>query len=109
MIDNPRQVACLIGALRSSLPILAVMTPECVAMFRKETGEPNIPALCKVTQIHYAGDEGGIVCGFEVDYKIGERALFTSITHLQFDPRSELSREIVGYQKHRKKRLRRAA
>ena len=33
--------------------------------------------------------------------------VFTSITHLRFDPRIALAREIVAYQRHRTKRLRR--
>jgi hypothetical protein len=32
---------------------------------------------------------------------------FTSITHLRFDPRLPLAREIAAYQTHRVKRLRR--
>ena len=33
-------------------------------------------------------------------------AVYTSITHLRFDPRLPLAREITAYQKHRVKRLR---
>ena len=36
-------------------------------------------------------------------------AVFASITHLRFDPRLSVSREIIAYQKHRVKRLRRHA
>ena len=109
MIDNANQVARLLDKLKTSLPIPAVMTPELVAMFRKETGEPDVPASCRIVQIHYLGDEGGIVCGLEFEREIEGRALFVSITHLRFDPRSGLGREIVAYQKHRTRRLRRAA
>ena len=105
MIDNVRQTVRLIGKLKSSLPVPAVMTPECLDKFCKETGEAGLSPLCMVTQIHYLGDEGGIICGLEVNREIGDRALYVSITHLRFDPRSKLAREIFAYQKHRTKRV----
>jgi hypothetical protein len=52
------------------------------------------------------GDEGGIVCKLDLGSNAGMKA-FTSITHLRFDPRLPLAREISVYQKHRVKRLRR--
>jgi hypothetical protein len=52
------------------------------------------------------GDEGGIVCKLDLGSTV-EKAAFTSITHLRFDPRLPLAREITAYQKHRVKRLRR--
>ncbi len=36
-----------------------------------------------------------------------ETAAFASITHLRFDPRLPIARDIAVYQKHRVKRLRR--
>jgi hypothetical protein len=65
-----------------------------------------MPASCSVTWISYAGDEGGIVCRLEAAAET-TKAVFASITHLRFDPRLPLAREIVAYQKHRVKRLRR--
>ena len=53
------------------------------------------------------GDEGGIVCKLDLGREDGAKAFFVSITHLVFDPRTPLAREIAAYQKHRLKRLRR--
>jgi hypothetical protein len=58
-----------------------------------------------VTWISCAGDDGGIVCRLEAAAETAE-AVFASITHLRFDPRPPVTREIVAYQKHRVKRLR---
>ena len=66
----------------------------------------EIPSVCSVTWISYAGDEGGIVCRLEFGQET-EKAVFASITHLRFDPRLPLARDITDYQKHRVKRLRR--
>ena len=52
------------------------------------------------------GDEGGILCKLDLGAD-AENVAFLSITHLRFDPRLPLAREINVYQKHRVKRLRR--
>ena len=59
-----------------------------------------------VTLLHYMGDEGGILCKLDLGPDM-ENAAYVSITHLRFDPRLPLAREINAYQKHRVKRLRR--
>jgi hypothetical protein len=107
MIDHPDQVERLMERLSAALPIPARVTPEVQLALKKERGVA-MPPNCSVTWISYAGDEGGIVCRVEADIEKTE-AVFASITHLRFDPRLPLSREITAYQKHRVKRLRRHA
>ena len=53
-----------------------------------------------------AGDEGGIMCKLDFGPAQGN-AIYTSLTHLHFDPRLPLARDITAYQKHRVKRIRR--
>jgi hypothetical protein len=105
MIDRPDQVERLMERLSAALPVPARVTPEVQLALKKERGVA-MPPNCSVTWISYAGDEGGIVCRVEADIAKTE-AVFASITHLRFDPRLPLSREIIAYQKHRVKRLRR--
>ena len=104
MIDHPEQVERLMERLGTALPIPAHLTPEVQMTLRRQRGV-TVPADCSVTWISYAGDEGGIVCRLEAPTETAE-AVFASITHLRFDPRLPLTREIVAYQKHRVKRLR---
>jgi len=105
MIDRPEQVERLMERLGDALPIPARLTPEVQVTLREQRGV-TIPANCSVTWISYGGDEAGIVCKLEAAAETAE-AVFASITHLRFDPRLPLTREIVAYQKHRVKRLRR--
>ena len=93
--------------LGATLPIPARVTPELQATLHKQRGVA-LPASCCVTWISYAGDEGGIVCQLEAEADAAE-VVFASITHLRFDPRLPLAREIAAYQRHRVKRLRRQA
>jgi hypothetical protein len=105
MIDHPDQVERLMRRLSAALPIPARMTPEMQTILHQQRGRA-MPATCSVTWISYAGDEGGIVCRLEAAAETAE-AVFASITHLRFDPRLPLAREIVAYQEHRVKRLHR--
>jgi hypothetical protein len=105
VIDHPDQVGRLMERLGAALPIPARATPELQTTLRTQNSIA-LPADCRVTWVSYAGDEGGIICKLEGASEITE-AVFASITHLRFDPRLPVAREIATYQKHRVKRLRR--
>jgi hypothetical protein len=105
MIDHPDQVERLMDRLGAALPIPARVTPELQTILREQRGV-TVPASCRVTWISYAGDEGGIVCQLDTGADTTD-AVFTSTTHLRFDPRTAFAREIAAYQRHRTKRLRR--
>ena len=106
MIDHPEQVARLMERLDAALPIPARLTPEAQVTLRRQRGV-TMATDCTVTWISYAGDEAGIVCRLDLTADPADAAVFASITHLRFDPRLTLAREIIAYQKHRVKRLRR--
>jgi hypothetical protein len=105
VIDNPAQADRLLDKLRAALPLSARVTPELAATLRVQNPESQIPTSCLITWVSYAGDEGGIVCRLDFGPEI-ENA-FVSITHLRFDARLSVARDIAAYQKHRVKRLRR--
>lgn len=104
MIDNPDQLERLLPKLQAALPLPARITPELAATLLENRPAAEIKSACSVTWISYAGDEGGIMCKLSFGNE-SEHGVFTSITHLRFDPRLPLSREIAAYQKHRVKRL----
>jgi hypothetical protein len=108
MIDNAEKTERLLASLQTALPIPARVTPELAAALKSQNPASEIPSACSVTWISYAGDEGGIVCRVEFGRET-EKAVFASITHLRFDPRLSLTRDIAAYQKHRVKRLRRGS
>ena len=79
-----------------------------MALLKEQAAGIDLPPSCQITGIHYAGDEGGIVCKLDFGNELEQKVLFASITHLAFDRRLPLAREIAGYQKHRLKRVQRA-
>lgn len=52
------------------------------------------------------GDEGGFLCELDFGHRGTKAATFVSITHLTFDRKDPLWREIEDCKKHRIKRLR---
>ena len=49
------------------------------------------------------------MCKLDFGQEDTDQAFFVSITHLTFDRRLPLAREIAAYQKHRVKRIRRSS
>lgn len=105
VIDNLAQTGCVLCKLEESLPLAARATPELAASIRWQSGGIEVSSSCRVTRVHYLGDEGGILCHLAFDRDTGPRAFIVSITHLLFDRGNPLAREIASYQKHRVKRL----
>jgi hypothetical protein len=68
-----------------------------------EVDQAALGRVATITAVNYAGDEGGIMCRLEIPPT--ENAVYVSITHLRFDPRLPVAREITAYQKHRVKHL----
>jgi len=105
MIDDPKKTEFLIGALKESIPFTARMTPELVGELSKDALQTPIPAEGKVVQIFYTGDYGGILCALEIAGLDPKKQCIASITHLRFDRKTPLFREIEAYQRHRVKKL----
>lgn len=104
VIDNPIQMRRLLALLHDEIPLPARATPELAAMLKTQN-IANADSTAIITAVNYAGDEGGIMCRLEIS--ANENAVHVSITHLRFDPRLPLAREITAYQKHRVKHLKR--
>ena len=108
MIDNPLQADLLMAKLKAALPLPARAAPLMLAQLQEQAPGLDLSPQCQITGIHYAGDEGGIVCKLDFGTEDTDPVFFVSITHLSFDRRLPLAREIAAYQKHRVKRLRRS-
>lgn len=105
MIDDPVKVVQLVSKLRGALPLAASATPSLAALMREQVPEAKIERHLSVMRVDYAGDDGGIICRFEVDEGTRTQTFWVSITHLAFNRRAPFAREIAAYQKHRTKRL----
>ena len=109
MIDDPEKTDHLMAELESSLPLEARLQQHVKSALSKQSPDIAIPDRCNVTKLFYMGDEGGIVCGLDVGGPVTKTPFIVSITHLAFDRRSPLFRQMEAYQRHRVKKLKQQA
>jgi len=109
VIDNPLQTELLLAKLKAAVPLSATVRPSMLAQLQEQVPDLALPPRSQITWIHYAGDEGGIVCKLDFGIEDDQAVFVVSITYLTFDRRLPLAREIAAYQKHRVKRLRRGS
>ena len=107
MIDDPVEVVFLVSALREAVPLTARPTRRLAAVIREQRPDWSPARLCQVSEVSYAGDEGGIMCRLAVGDADAAQVFYVSITHLTFDRRCPLERPIARYQRHRNKRIKR--
>lgn len=107
MIDDLRTIESLMERMRAALPMRAHVGRDVLRALRRETPEASLSHRCVVTEIRYAGDEGGILCTLEFDDHASKEVYIVSITHVTFERRNTLWRDLEGYKKRRVKRLRR--
>lgn len=100
MIDDVEKSVALVERMRAVLPMRAFTT-----MGLRRTLQQDFPHECSVAEVRYLGDEGGIACILEFGFNDTKEVHVVSITHLRFDRRQPLAREIEAYCKHRIKRL----
>jgi hypothetical protein len=108
MIDDLRTTVSLMERIRAALPVQAHVGRDALRTLRQEAPEASLSHQCDVTEVRYAGDEGGILCtlDFRGDHT-WKGVYIISITHVTFERRNPLWRDIEGYKKRRVKRLRR--
>jgi hypothetical protein len=107
MIDDLRTIESLMERIRAALPMRAHVGRDVLRTLRRETPEASLSHQCDVTEVRYAGDEGGILCTLDFDDHASKAVYIVSITHVTFERRNPLWRDIEGYKKRRIKRLRR--
>ncbi|MFO7805763.1 MAG: hypothetical protein R6V30_08870 [Paracoccaceae bacterium] len=105
MIDDPEKTQKLIADLEASLPLTARLSPSLKTMMRRQALSVTPPDQCPVVEVFYMGEEGGISCRLDLGGQDTQDPFIVSLTHLTFDRRCPLFRQIEGYQKHRVKKL----
>lgn len=109
MIDDPAEVDRVLAAMRANLPLAAETSADVASLLRRQAPGVHFPRRCRVDQVHYTGDEGGIVCHLDFGMAEAKHEYIVSITHIRFARSEPLGRAIAAYQKRRTKRLRRLA
>jgi len=107
MIDDPVEVVFLVSALRQALPLAGRPIQRLAVVIREQCPDLDPGTGLSGQRGRVCRDEGGIMCRLAVGEANAARVFHVSITHLTFDRRSPLAREIASYQRRRNKRIKR--
>ena len=104
MLDNPEKTTRLLTALKAVVPFEVEVLPAVIKHLQSENRTITNPTRQLVSDLSYAGDEGGIVCHIVPEGK--REALIMSLTHVRVPRSNPLAAAVIDYQKHRIKKLR---
>ena len=103
MLDNPEKTTRLLTALKAAVPFEVEVLPSVVKHLQSENLAITNATRQQVSNLSYAGDEGGIVCHIIREGK--SEALIMSLTYVRVPRRNPLASAIIDYQKHRTRKL----
>ena len=103
MLDKPEKTYQLLAALKAAVPFEVDLTPSLIAYLHAQQVAVAVKPREIVSQISYAGDEGGIVCHIVPEH--GHNALIVSLTHVRAHRSLPFAAAVFDYQKHRVKKL----
>ena len=103
MLDRPEKTEELLDAMTEALPFEVALIPDLIAGLGKQQRPVVVKAVETVSDISYAGDEGGIMC--HISPTDAESVVVVSLTQLRVPHALPFSTAALAYQKHRMKKL----
>jgi hypothetical protein len=103
MLDRPEKTEALLGAMEEALPFEVRLMPELVAGLARQQRPLVVKPIETVTDISYAGEEGGIMC--HIAPSDAESMVVVSLTHVRVPHTLPFAGAALAYQKHRVKKL----
>ena len=103
MLDNPEKTARLLAALKAAVPFEIELAERVIKNFRTANPPVAFAARYTVSDLSYAGDEGGIIC--HTARSIDGGALAISLAQVRVPRSAPFAAAVAGYRKHRVKKL----
>jgi hypothetical protein len=104
MLDHPEKIMRLLAALNAAAPFEVELTERLMTCLRAQGDVRADHTRHVVSDLSYAGDEGGIVCHM-LPSEEGGGALIVSLTHVHVPRALPFAATVGDYQKHRVKKL----
>ena len=104
MLDKPETTRELVATLKAALPFEVALTPDVITHLARQQRPVVVKPTETVSDISYAGDEGGILC--HIHPAAADSMLVVSLTHVRVARCLPLAAAVIDYQKHRVKKLR---
>jgi hypothetical protein len=104
MLDNPEKTTKLLASLKAAVPFEVELTERLLKYLQAQYHAVADSTHHTVSNLSYAGDEGGIVCHIVPPEK-REAVVVVSLTHVRVPHSMPLAAAVADYQKHRVKKL----
>ena len=103
MLDRPEKTEALLDAMEQALPFEVGLMPELIVGLARQQRPVAVNPVETVTDITYAGDEGGIMC--HITPSDADSMVVVSLTHVRVPRALPFAATALAYQKHRVKKL----
>jgi hypothetical protein len=103
MLDSPEKTEKLLDAMERALPFEVALMPDLIAHLARQQKPVAVKPTEMVSDISYAGDDGGIMCHIELADTDG--MVVVSLTHVRVPRTLPFAPAVLAYQKHRVKKL----
>jgi len=103
MLDKLEKTEALLDAMERALPFEVGLMPELIAGLARQQRPVVVKPVETVTDISYAGDEGGIMC--HITPSDADSMVVVSLTHVRVPRTLPFAAVALAYQKHRVKKL----
>jgi hypothetical protein len=107
MLDHPSKTEELLAMLRAAVPFEVEIAPSVIKQLHDDGAAVASKMRYVVSDVSYAGDEGGIVC--HIVPPQGRDAIVISLTYVRVPRVTPLATAILACQKHRMKKLKKQA
>ena len=97
VLDNPKKTEELLAMVKSAVPFEVEMAPSVVKQLQDDATAVASKTRYVVTDMSYAGDEGGIVC--HIVPAEGREAIVVSLTYVRLPRLTPLATTILVYPK----------
>lgn len=101
-MDYKELYSDLTKKLEKEIPITAYPIRELVQIFRDKGNPITLKSKLTITSVFNSGDVSGIMCAV---MEKEDNIIACGLTHLTFDPKFHLYKEITDYQRKRNRRI----
>src|SRR5258706_3695302 len=103
MLDKPEKTRELMDILDAAVPFEGALMPHLIEHLARQQNPVAIRSIETVSKVSYLGDPGGIMCHIQPEE--AERAVVVSLTHVRVRRTLPFAAAVLGYPKHRAKKL----
>jgi hypothetical protein len=103
MLDKPEKTRELMAILETAAPFEIALMPDLIEHLARQQKPVVVKPVQTVSGVSYLGDVGGIAC--HVQPEDTDSAIVVSLTHVRVSRVLPFAAEVLAYQKHRVKKL----